>query len=97
MISILQDLPEAVLRSYWARHWACAVDVMELLSTEAALLPGEVESLAVEASDKRFSDLKYGLVKLINEQYRPGGQYYIPVCDMRLPQLAPHMSYMFRC
>ena len=88
MISILQEQPEAVLRPYWARHWACAVDVMELLSTEAAFQPGGLESLASDTTDKTFRHLKHGLLKLINEQYRPGGQY-IPLCDIGLLQLVP--------
>ena len=84
LTSILQEQPEAVLRPYWARHWACAVDVMELLSTEAALVSGggdqggeascedQVE-IAREDYEQTFGSAEDRLVQLISEQYRPGG------------------------
>ena len=75
MASILRDQPEAVLRSHWARHWACAVDVMELLSTEAALTPNWEQDVAGEAEETAFGTVKGLLVPLISEKYRPGGQY----------------------
>ena len=78
MISILRDQPEAVRCSHWARHWACSVDVLELLSTEAALLPGGYCGVANRAAEETFGPAKGVLVQLISEQYKPGGQY-IPV------------------
>ena len=75
LISILRDQPEAVLRSYWARHWACAVDVLELLSTEAALRPDGDLHGSSESAEKAFGSVKGELVLLISEQYKPGGQY----------------------
>ena len=92
MTSILREQPEAVRRTYWARHWACAVDVMELVSTEAASAPGgDQGGLASEGAEKVFDpdELLHWhrqLVQIINEQYMPGGQYK-PVCDIRCFQL----------
>ena len=76
MASILRDQPEAVLRSHWARHWACAVDVLELLSTEAALLPsGDTGDAAGAETELTFGDVTEVLVVLISEQYASGGLY----------------------
>ena len=78
LTSILREQPEAVRSSYWARHWACAVDVMELLSTEAALLMsggGDQGGISSEEAEQIFGSAEGQLVQLINEQYRPGGQY----------------------
>ena len=33
---MIDNQPEAVRRSHWARHWACAVDVLQLLAAESA-------------------------------------------------------------
>ena len=33
MLTLVRSQPAATLQQYWARHWACAVDVMELLAT----------------------------------------------------------------
>ena len=65
-----------MLRSYWARHWACAVDVMEMLSIEAAFCPSREQDVAgAEVAEKAFGTVKALLVQLISEQYIPGGQY----------------------
>ena len=89
LLTILRDQPEAVLRSYWARHWACAVDVLEMMTvTEAKrvsgvdrndeVMTGAEATRAPEADrdkEKMFGAIKHMLVQLISEQYRPGGQY----------------------
>ena len=33
MLQLISSQPAATLNRYWARHWACAVDMMELLVT----------------------------------------------------------------
>ena len=65
-------------RSHWARHWACAIDVLELLSTEAALLPSGYCGVANGFAEEAFDSFKGVLLQLISEQYKPGGQH-IPV------------------
>ena len=64
-----------MLCSYWARHWACAVDVLELLSTEAACTVGGDQGITGLSPNDTFGRLKGVLLKLISVQYRPGGQY----------------------
>lgn len=77
LISILLDQPEAMRRLYWARHWACGVDVLELLSKEAALLPGgESEGVASDAAKEAFGKVKGALVELMNEQCSISGGLY---------------------
>ena len=34
LLSLLQGQPKAMQQSHWARHWACAVDIFELLTTD---------------------------------------------------------------
>lgn len=63
--------PGAVRLSYWARHWACAVDVLELLVTESSTLgrPVAEGEVVMKAMDVMLKD---SVVKLMGEQYRPG-------------------------
>ena len=68
--------PEAVRRSHWARHWACAIDVLELLAAESAFthVVGSlfVEEGKVPVMDYLNSTLKDFVFQLMCDQYRPG-------------------------
>ena len=36
LLTMIDVQPDAVRQSYWARHWACAIDMLELLAAESA-------------------------------------------------------------
>ena len=78
--------PEAVLRSYWARHWACAVDVLELLAVESAFSHTVVGRHVAEGGREDFWEnfwhstdaddvnamLRDYVVKLMDSLHSPG-------------------------
>ena len=66
LLIVISRQPEAVRRSFWARHWACAIDVLELLATESALIH-DVSRLGHD--NVRLLEFAF---KLMEEQYRPG-------------------------
>ena len=76
---MLNIQPEAVRLSHWARHLACAIDVMELLTTEAAFshkdgrlaVEGELEGIM----DSMNVKLKDFVLKLTGDRYRPSGKH----------------------
>ena len=74
--------PEAVQWSHWARHWACAVDVLELLAAESAFTRATARiveegdrELVMGVMDDTDVKLKDAVFKLMDDQYRPGEQY----------------------
>ena len=81
LFSMLSLQPEAVRRSYWARHWACAVDVLELLAAESASARKEGRPVVIGGREDIMDNmkvtntaLKYIIVKLMTEQYIPSKQ-----------------------
>ena len=78
-IRMLWYFPQPVLELYWARHWACALDVLERLSAMAALLfsgqgndateclkgPTEVASVAMQVFTQTaiFKSFHQGIFK----------------------------------
>ena len=94
LFSLLSLQPEAVRRSHWARHWACAVDVLELLAAESCYTSGNASAVIRDeghpASTGGREDnltatnaaLKDIIVKLMAVQYVSGKQY---VLACRLP------------
>ena len=79
LLRMISLQPEAVRRSYWARHWACAIDVMELLAAEAAFTHSVDGLIAGGEPLKGIMDsmnvkLKDFVLKLMGDQYRPGEQ-----------------------
>ena len=73
--------PEAVRRSHWARHWACAIDVLMLLAAESAFthVVGRIFSTggSVPVVDNVNSTLKDMVFQLMGDKYRPGERYTI--------------------
>ena len=72
--------PEAVRKSYWARHWACAVDVLELLAAESAFTHDVNHVVLAEGAEPNVGTvnvmLKDFVFKLMGDQeYWPGEQY----------------------
>ena len=69
LLILMDRQPEAVRRSYWARHWACAIDVLELLAVESDFTHdvGNLEHDNVSLMEFAF--------KLMVEQYRPGEEW----------------------
>ena len=74
LINMISLQPEAVRRSFWARHWACAIDVLELLAAESAFTSPEEGGRAdvKENGNEALADIVF---ELMSSQYRPGERY----------------------
>ena len=73
MLSLISFQPEVVRRSYWARHWACAVDVLELLAAKSAFTRAGGRLVAeVEGEDIIDVALKDYVLELMGTWYWPG-------------------------
>ena len=75
MFSLMSFQPDEVRRSYWIRHRACAVDVLELLVVEFAAT--HVEGSLVAESDQESMLYKMN-VMLKDTVYRLMGDQYVP-------------------
>ena len=76
LLSIINNQPESVRRSYCARHWACFVDVLEVLAAESAL-PHAVGSLVAEREKTLIDSLNVSLKDTVfdlmdHRQHWPG-------------------------
>ena len=77
--------PEPVRRSHWARHLACAVDVLELLAAEFAFTHDEGRPASTVGGQEDIMEnlmdtniaLKDIIVKLMTAQYKPGEQFML--------------------
>ena len=79
LLNLVSLQPEAVRQSHWARHWACAVDVLELLAVESAFTraAGRIaeegdRELVMGVIDDTDIKLKDTAFKLMVDSYRPG-------------------------
>ena len=76
LLTMIGLQPDAVRRSHWARHWACAVNVLELLAAESAFTYSGGRLVAEGAGEVMMYEtnitLKDNVVKLMGDQYRPG-------------------------
>ena len=70
--------PDEVRRSYWVRHWACAVDVLELLVVEFAATDDEVRHVVAAAEGDQESMLYKMNVMLKDTVYRLMGDQCVP-------------------
>ena len=66
LLIVISRQPEAVRQSHWARHWACAIDVLELLAAES-VFTHDVHRLGCH--NAKLMELVF---KLMEDQYRPG-------------------------
>ena len=95
LLNIISHQPEAARRSHWARHWVCAIDVMELLAAESALTH-DVGKLVARGDREGTMDninvtLKRDCLELMGDHYRPGEQW--AVHDIQLM----HIYEVSRC
>ena len=69
--------PDEVRRSYWVRHWACAVDVLELLVVEFAATHVEGRHVVAAECDQESMLFKMN-VMLKDTVYRLMGDQCVP-------------------
>ena len=79
LLGIIAYQHVGVRRSHWARHWACAMDVLELIAAESAADDALVAGcLDVTVAREIIADivanelLKEYVVQLTAHQYNPG-------------------------
>ena len=89
LLNLLHGQPMAIKKSHWARHWACAVDIFELLTTNVA-----AGDLKLFAGNKYLADnnIKTLLVTFMTWQGMAGVSFCM--ADNQLPAGAATQSIL---
>ena len=103
MLKLVRSQPAATLQQYWARHWACAVDVMELLATlfpagQAAEGGGQAAAGAGQATAgaaDTFGTVKASLYHLMTTDvpFGLGERFSILITHTHL--LSPYIIFLY--